>query len=83
MNKIPTAKDFQINYYLEEHDEGGYLGLNDEEISKMLINFTKLHVEAAIKTALNNVKYADGNHSAVNDIDEDSILNAYPLDNIK
>ena len=45
--------------------------------------FAKLHVEAALEAAVNNVEYADGNDSAVDDIDENSILNAYPLTNIK
>lgn len=54
-----------------------------DDITDLMNAYAKMHVTAALKAALNNVEYADGNHSAVDDIDEESILNSYPLDNIK
>jgi hypothetical protein len=47
-----------------------------------LIEFAKLHVQEALKHACENHELT--NDSAFNVvIDKDSILNAYPLDNIK
>jgi len=71
---IPTAEEFAKTHhpmktYPVDH--------------QMMIEFAKLHVEAALLAALNNAEYADGNHSASGDLDEDSILNSYPLTNIK
>lgn len=74
MSKIPTVEEFQKNYSIEYYDEGGYQGIEEKEVSKMLIEFAKLHVEVALKEAsfisskTDNPKY---------------ILNAYPLENIK
>jgi hypothetical protein len=74
MEKIPTAK--QLFDKMLEADE-------ECTSTEMMIEFAKLHVEAALKAALNSVEYADGNDSAVDDIDEESILNSYPLSNIE
>lgn len=49
MSKIPTAEEFQKKYSIEYYDEGGYQGIEEKEVSKMLIKFAKLHVEAALK----------------------------------
>jgi hypothetical protein len=89
MEKIPTAKKLinskersdevflsNGNYYYSE-----YIDL--KKVRKLMIEFAKLHVEAALKEA--SVKasvYADeGGYSEF--VDEDSILNSYPLDKIK
>lgn len=48
---------------------------------KMLIEFAKYHVEQALKEASEKV-IIEG-HPFEYDLDEDSILNAYPLENIK
>ena len=81
MNTIPTAEDFitkNCDYKLE-----GDL-LND--IIDALQNFAKLHVRAALKAAsygaeaYNKPKFSGDINPQV---DMDSILNAYPLNNIK
>jgi hypothetical protein len=77
MNKIPTAEEFQRDYSIEYYDESGYQGIEEKEVSKMLIKFAKLHVEMALKEA--NKKaimtgYVDSGQT---------ILNAYTLENIK
>lgn len=76
-NKIPTAEEFLDNYSLDQNT-----------IINRLQEFAKLHVEAALKDAsekaiardtINNPYIREGDLI----VDEDSILNAYPLENIK
>jgi len=54
------------------------------------IEFAKLHVEAALKSAIENATIddigspnGDGEWMYCGIVDKDSILNSYPLDNIK
>lgn len=63
---IPTAAEF--------FDKGNFNNVTD-----MLIEFAKLHVEAALESAAKNTKEWHGNHGML----KQSILNAYPLTNIK
>lgn len=77
MEKIPTANELFEQYHGFEADS------SSRDIISLMIEFAKLHVEAALNAALNSVEYADGNDSAVDDIDEESILNSYPLSNIE
>lgn len=57
--------------------------INQEEYAAM-IEFAKLHVEAALKAATNNAKMDSDPFDYEDEwIDKDSILNAYPLENIK
>jgi hypothetical protein len=69
---VPTAEEFNndIRYVTYSLDE-------------KLITFAKLHVEAALKEASEKASvYADeGGYSEF--VDEQSILNSYPLENIK
>ena len=57
--------------------------INHKDVKGAMIEFAKLHVEAALKAASEKaLVYADeGGYSEF--VDEDSILNAYPLENIK
>ena len=66
-------------------DKGNFNNTTD-----MMIEFAKLHVEAALKEASENfkMKIKDDVHELhMNDdwmeVDKNSILNAYPLENIK
>jgi hypothetical protein len=70
---IPTAKEFWNESCK-----------NDELKSPadIMIEFAKLHVEAALKEAYKNIEYTDADSSVLYVV-EDSILNAYPLENIK
>jgi len=52
------------------------------DIKKYMIQFAKLHVEAALKSAYNNIEYTTVD-SSVPYVVEESILNSYPLNNIK
>ena len=81
-NKIPTAKDFGIDF---EHTKDNW----GDQFSDVMIAFTKLHVTAALKAAAENVKtkediaiFAEGSYRT-QVVDRESILNSYPLDNIK
>ena len=72
MSKIPTVKEFLKGRPWKN-------GMNlQERIHESMIEFAKLHVEAALKEAKNSLK--DG---YVTPQDEQDILNAYPLTNIK
>jgi hypothetical protein len=57
MAQIPTAEEWLLNhkelskYDVAEHDEGGYLGVNEDNLYKIMVEFAKLHVEAALKEA--------------------------------
>ena len=75
MNKIPTAEE-----YLNSK-----VGTRSAWITEMMIEFAKLHVEAALKAASKNadVKLVSGVMDDYRVIDEDTILKSYPLENIK
>lgn len=82
-----NAKEFQSKYSLEEYDEGGYLGLNKDEISRMLIDFAKYHHSNTVEAIKSNVLvipdrsyYGEG---VIYTVDYDSISDAYPESNIK
>ena len=86
---IPTAEEILIKeeILLKTIEESGNFPLNltrdthigtAKNIKKAMIEFAKLHVEAALEEAKNLLK--DG---YVTPQDEQDILNAYPLTNIK
>lgn len=89
MSKISTAEEILIKerILLKTIEESGNFPLNltrdthigtARNIKKAMIEFAKLHVEAALKKADNHAKM----YNSIENI-KDSILNAYPLTNIK
>jgi hypothetical protein len=78
MEKIPTAKLFRETKLMDSSKP-----YTEEEI---MIEFTKLHVEAALKLITTEAtvetinKYSPEEQHIVN---QDSILNSYPLEKIK
>jgi hypothetical protein len=52
-----------------------------EEIKDAMIEFAKLHVEAALKEAVKHLPYDDKMNQSL--LDERAILNSYPLEKIK
>ena len=73
MDKIPTAEEF-----LETDKDW------NRTTAQMMIEFAKLHVEAALKEAeKETVKYISKTILELNMYNKNSILNAYPLENIK
>ena len=79
---LPTAEEFlrkNIDYVLSEND-------CKEDVENAMIEFAKLHVEAALKKASKKAKIIDvGIDYAIMEfvVDKSSILNSYPLENIK
>lgn len=84
MNTIPTAEEFFETWLIKK----GYIALqgfeqlDQDDLSDYAIEFAKLHVEAALKSTSEKVTYNGFNYASI-EIDEDSILNAYSLDQIK
>lgn len=70
MSTTPTAEEF---YDKSKHDS----------ILDIMVEFAKLHVEQALKEASNEALTKNVKFSNDVEVDKDSILNAYPLDNIK
>lgn len=84
MNKISTAEKFLEKKFPEFEDlDNGHIWVN---IENTMIEFAKLHVDAALKqaahqsTCYNKSKFP-GDINWVVDIE--SILESYPLENIK
>lgn len=69
MSKIPTAEHFL-------HKEGFDMLFDGDRITGKMIEFAKLHVEAALKQASEEVNLPYKERTKF-------ILNAYPLTNIK
>ena len=88
---ISTAEEILIKeeILLKTIEESGNFPLNltrdthigtAKNIKKAMIEFAKLHVKEALKQASEKVYVSD---TVFCEIDRDSILNAYPLENIK
>lgn len=79
MNKVPTAEEFlkSKGYISDNHNF-------NREID-FLIEFAKLHVQQALKTALlkHDLTYEKDEYGVEAFLDHNSILNAYPLEKIK
>jgi len=83
MKKIPTACAFITNH------PGHLTGDVDDET--LMIEFAKMHVEAALKeasekatvTPIDHEEISEGSFRPIWGVDDDSILNSYPLTNIK
>ena len=79
--KIPTAEEFIQNFLMKNHK--GNVGSNTE---RLMIEFAKLHVEAALEAACEGQIQRD--LYMMREYGESmnwksSILNSYPLENIK
>jgi UDP-N-acetylglucosamine 2-epimerase len=69
---IPTSKEL-FDKMLSENDE--------TTSTEMMIEFAKMHVEAALKEVTKSLPYDDKINQSL--LDTMTILNSYPLDNIK
>lgn len=88
MSKIPTAKEF-IEEFITLHSKQNK-NLSDDDMMELVANnykeFAKLHVKAALETASENAVAEielcrnDDEYLIVN---KQSILSAYPEENIK
>lgn len=84
MHKIPTAEEFMLNEY--ETDDVNKIVAEPQHVKWMMIEFAKLHVQPALKAAAENCRLKvpeDRDAHALFVIDRESILNAYPLTNVK
>ena len=83
MNNLPTAEEYLLSK--------GFSGFAKHTLTKKwLIEFAKIHCEAQQKAILENVTIddigspnGDGEWMPCNIINQESILNAYDLNNIK
>lgn len=85
MSKILTAKEYLI---ISDEFETLETREQEEAVTKAMIEFAKLHVEAALKAADQNasveiIDYDELDNHPIYSLDSKSILNAYPLTNIK
>jgi hypothetical protein len=80
INKIPTAEKIA---YDSKYNDGGLIHYKDA--SKLMIEFAKLHCRVQLEAILNDatVKHYDEHRQYNPYIDDRSIINAYPLENIK
>lgn len=79
-NKIPTAEELfnqHSNLYQFEEGDPEYL-VDKEDFKRSVIEFAKLHVEAALQKALEET-YCD----MYGDVVRESVIESYPLSNIK
>ncbi len=74
---IPTAEEFSKNYTRLRS------AMALEDITNMLTSFAALHVQAALKEASEKATCMNEDPFYSDMIDKDSILNTYPLENIK
>jgi hypothetical protein len=84
MSKIPTAKEF-LNTQKNYTENLSVLPLDTSKIIKQnMIEFARLHVEAALKEVLENIPcLSSSTDIASYEEVEETVLNAYPLENIK
>ena len=78
---IPTAEEFVMKGHLRVEDDE-----QKDSLAKSHIEFAKIHVEAALKEAFLNseMRVSENDTTEVTiTVSKDSILNAYPLENIK
>ena len=82
--KTPTAEEFRISQRVSIEQD-----LFNSDLHELMIEFAQLHVKAALEAAANNAETKEEAFYGVDEIyytkivDRESILNAYPLDNIK
>lgn len=89
MSKTPTAEDFLDKKFplFEDLDNGDIWG----NIEEVMVEFARMHVEAALKAAdekatvtpIDHEEISEGSFRPIWGVDGDSILNSYPLENIK
>ena len=89
-----TANDLWESFIKEQQKEetlDGSISEYEQDIKKMMIEFAKLHVIAALKeasekatvTPIDFEEISEGSFRPIWGVDDDSILNSYSLDNIK
>lgn len=82
---VPTSKEILELHYNMDRDEDGHPVYYDWSAKDAMIAFARLHVEAALKAASENVRYREQitMQGVQRTFSVNSILNAYPLTLIK
>lgn len=82
---VPTSEEILELHYNMDRDEDGHPVYYDWSAKDAMIAFARLHVEAALKAASENVRYREQitMQGVQRTFSVNSILNAYPLENIK
>jgi len=83
-DKIPTAEEFLENQKLKiphNLDRDG-IAYPSTYCHQKMIQFAQFHVEAALKAAWENWEFEEGCDTHGVSLKEESILNAYPKENI-
>ncbi len=88
MSKISTAEEILLKQGVTKSPISGLETYLKSNAKNAMIEFAKLHVEAALKEASENAFITNHNPTLDDDrfykkTDKNSILNAYPLTNIK
>ena len=88
MSKIPTVEEFLQDSFTISHfydDKTDRMVCFADDVKKAMIEFAKLHVQAAVIAICDNACVATEGRgfAAVEVIDKASIQEAYPLTNIK
>lgn len=86
---MKTAEEYAIEF--AQNSNHSYTQVDNFQphdwVVKAMIEFAKYHVQEALKEANRNAKIEhsgwESGHYWHHEISEDSILNAYPLENIK
>ena len=86
---MKTAEEFLIEKEYPLYNEFGGLGMY--YVKEAMIEFAKMHVQEALKQASENATVTPIDHEEISEgsfrpiwgVDDESILNAYPLENIK
>jgi len=74
MDEIPTAEEFLFSK----------VETRSKWITEMMIEFAKMHVKAALEAASKSAQVGEDKFNMRSEVvDKDSILNAYPEENIR
>ena len=81
---IPTAKEFIKSTELVVKFDNTQGCILEEELPNLFIQFAKLHVEAALRIASEKATVIrDKEFHTISHVNKKSILNSYPIENIK
>ena len=82
MEKIPTAEEFLLKDKNYEELHLDYPKLS-KAIQESMIEFAKMHVEAAIKTCIEEAPSGSSTDTVSYEDVVEALKDCYPLDNIK
>ena len=83
MKQVSTAVQFLRFKSDISEDKTSVEYLTDCEVEEIMIEFAKMHVEAALEAASENAEFDVDIEGNFTNIDSTSILNSYPESNIK